>query len=300
MAAPVGFSVNSDAPAGDSLYSIDLANGSSTLIGKVTSSGTIRLDVEGLALSPGGTLWGVDEESLKLFPLSQANGQIGTLQEEDIVGLNASVGNDFGMTFTCTGELFVTSVSERALYRLGLDGSASKIGDLGANISSLASMGNPARLYGLGNGLLSEAGPQDNRSLYEIDPNTGIATLVGNIGPAAADYLQTGLSFDADGNLWAITDRAGLAGDQGSQILRLDRMTGLATLVATTTETGFESRAIAPPGNCSPVIDPPAPAPTPAHLLNSIPVLSPAGKLAATLLLAMVGLVVLRRRSSAG
>jgi hypothetical protein len=130
--------VNSDAPAGDSLYSIDLANGSSTLIGKVTSSGTIRLDVEGLALSPGGTLWGVDEESLKLFPLSQANGQIGTLQEEDIVGLNASVGNDFGMTFTCTGDLFVTSVSERALYRLGLDGSASKIGDLGANISSCA------------------------------------------------------------------------------------------------------------------------------------------------------------------
>ena len=294
MAAPIGYSVNSDEPSGDSLHSIDLATGIATPIGLVQSGGVTRLDVEGLAFDPAGVLWGVDEERLKLFPLSQATGQIGTAQERDIVGLAMSTGNDFGMTFTCSGELYISSVSEQSLYRLSLDGAATKVGTLGVNISSLASFGEPARIFGLGNGLLSDAGPVDNRSLYEIDPQTGAASLVGAIGPAVADYLQTGLSFDANGELWAITDRSSLPGPMGSEILKLDIATGLATLNATTTVTGFESLAIAPPVACEPVVEPPPPGPAG----DSIPVLNPLGKLIALLLLALVGAAALRRTTA--
>lgn len=288
MAAPIGYSVNSDEPSGDTLHAIDLATGSATPIGLVQSGGTTRLDVEGLAFDPAGVLWGVDEERLKLFPLSLATGQIGTAQERDIVGLAMATGNDFGMTFTCSGELYISSVSEQSLYRLGLDGAATKVGTLGANISSLASIGDPARIYGMGNGMLSDAGPQDNRSLYEIDPQTGAASLIGVIGPLAADYLQTGLSFDANGELWAITDRSSLPGPTGSEILKLDLTNGYAILSATTTVTGFESLAIAPPSDCEPVVEP-------APVLDGIPVLSPLGKLLTLLLLALAGAAALRR-----
>lgn len=284
MAAPIGYSVNSDEPSGDRLHSIDLATGNATPIGIVQSGGITRLDVEGLAFDAAGVLWGVDDESLKLFPINLGNGQIASAQEVDITGLVMNVGNDFGMTFTCSGDLYVSSVSDQALYLLNLDGTATRIGSLGANISSLAAIGNPARLYGLGNGLVSDSGPLDNRSLYEIDTQTGAASLIGEVGPAVADYLETGLSFDADGGLWALTDRRNLSGDMGSQVLRLDLETGLATAVATTTVTGFESLAIAPPGNC----DGSTVAP------ENIPVLGASGKLIALLLLGLAGLAALR------
>jgi len=298
MAAPFGYSVNSDEPSGDSLYHIDLANGDATLIGKVQSGGTVRLDVEGLAFDNAGVLWGIDEESLRLFPISLADGQVVTPQEVSVTGLGAPLGtNDFGMTFTCSGDLYVTTVGDQSLYHLGLDGAATKIGTLGVNISSLAAIGNPARLFGLGNGLQTEVGPQDNRSLYEIDPLTGDTTLVGTLGGGASDYLQAGLSFDATGQLWAITDRSSLPGSQGSEILMLDVDTGLATLSATTTNIGFESLAVAQPGDCQPPVVQPPPGTPKAYA--SIPTLQAPGKLFAALLLALFGLAALRRRHPA-
>ncbi len=236
-AAPVGYSVNSDAPNGDELFAIDLADGSATSRGAVTSGVENFRDVEGLAFDANGTLWAVDEQSLSLFPVNTVNATVDLNEVRPLLGINATSGNDFGMTFTCDDSLFISSVADGALYRLDNAGSATLVGALTQNISALAAYGNPTRLYGLSNGLQADESTADSRSLYEIDPTTGALTLVGALGPAAADYLQAGLSFDANGNLWALTDRRIQGQDLGSEVLSIDLATGAATPVATTVET---------------------------------------------------------------
>ena len=249
FAVPDGYSINSDSGSinADSLYRIDLANGSETRIGPVVSLGQARIDVEGLAFSPDGKLYGVDDSSLKLFPLNIANGAVESAGEVDIRGLPTGGSNDFGMTFACDDNLYLTSVTKASLYRLDLDGTTTLIGNegsLGADISSLAAYGNPVRLYGLSNGLNSPA-------LYEIDIETGVATKIGNLGAAAASYNESGLAFDEAGVLWAITDRRAVSGGPfASDILRINTTTGQASKVATTTEQGFESLAISIPEGC--------------------------------------------------
>ncbi|MBT8039908.1 MAG: hypothetical protein HKO85_06430 [Xanthomonadales bacterium] len=258
-AAPVGYSINSDGPDDltfDSLYRIDLATGAETRIGRVNSQGVIRSDVEGLAFAPDGTLYGVDDEAMTLFPINPDNGFI--LAEEEVVisGLPFGGRNDFGMTFTCDGSLYVTSVTRGSLYRLGLDGKATLIGtegSLGANISAIAAYGeNPVQLYGLGNGLDSELGV-DSRSLFQIDIETGTAAPIGPLGAAAGDYSEGGLAFDDQGQLWAITDRRDprIGTPLTSQVMKLDTSTGNASAVQQTGEAGFESLAITVPRGCA-------------------------------------------------
>jgi hypothetical protein len=296
---PVGYSVNADAPDGDALYAVDLADGSTTQRGTVRSATGTYLDVEGLAFDANGTLWGVDEQSLSLFPINTGNGTVDLGEVRSITGLTATSGNDFGMTFACDGNLYVSSVADGTLYRLSLEGAATPIGTLSENISALAAFGNPVRLVGLSNGLQSDDGPADSRSLYDIDPATGVLTLIGPVGPAVADYAQAGLSFDEDGGLWALTDRRIQGQDLGSEVLSFDLSTGLATVTASTTETGFESLAVAPPAGCS-VAPPPGPEfpPTarPRSRVDGIPTLDVYGKLGAFLALLMTGFLVLRQR----
>ncbi len=258
QAAPDGYSINSDSPTDattDSLYRIDLATGAQTRLGRVQSLGHTKIDTEGLAFAPDGTLYGVDDDSLTLFPISTADGSVVSQQDVSIKGMPSGGGNDFGLTFACDGNLYATSVATRSLYSVGPDGTATRIGalgSLGANISALAAYGNPIQLYGLGNGLTG-AGKVDSRKLYEIDPQTGTATAKSQqLGAAVEAYNQAGLAFDSDGTLWAITDRRAIpGGDFPSQILRIDTTTGVATLSAATTEMGFESLAIMPPQGCN-------------------------------------------------
>ena len=296
---PVGYSVNSDAPDGDSLFAVDLSDGSTTDRGTVQSATGTFLDVEGLAFDASGTLWGVDEQSLSLFPINTGNGTVNLGEVRAITGVSATAGNDFGMTFACDGSLYLSAVADGTLYELSLEGVATPIGTLSENISALAAFGNPVRLVGLSNGLQSDGGPVDSRSLYDIDPASGALTLIGAVGPAVADYAQAGLAFDEDGVLWGLTDRRIDGQDLGSEVLRFDLSTGLATVTATTAETGFESLAVAPPSGCS-VAPPPEPEfpPTarPRSRVDGIPTLDVYGKLGAIFVLLITGFLVLRQR----
>ncbi len=289
--APMAFSVNSDSGnplTNDSLYQIDLATGSDSRRGQLYTGTAVRLDTEGLAFARDGTLWGIDDDSLTLFPINTASGAINVLNDIQLLGLQSGGGNDFGMTFSCDNNLYVTSVGTRTLYRLNMDGSSVVIGApgaLGQNISAIAAIGSPTRLYGLGNGQSSD-GTIDSPNLYSIDPQTGVASLIGSLGAQAGDYSQGGLAFDAAGNLWAITDRSVInntLANLPSQILRLDVNTGTATLVSTTSEVGFESLAIAPPSACS------------SNYYEPIPTLGSVGRLLAIFILLVTGLAVLRR-----
>jgi hypothetical protein len=182
-------------------------------------------------------------------------------------------------------------VKSQSLFRRDIDGSISTVGSVGAlgqNISAIAAIGNPTKLYGLGNGLL-EDGSTDSPDLYSIDLSTGIASLIGPLSSTDEfKYNEAGLSFDGDGGLWAITDRSQL-NNQKSQILNIDVETGTATLIAETlNEVGFESLAIGPPANCDAVL--------PDNELKPIPTLSLTGRLSAIMVLLLAGILILRRR----
>lgn len=255
-AAPDGYSINSDSQEDDfdSLYRIDLATGVHTRLGRVqtlTPNGSlIKKDVEGLAFAPDGTLYGVDDESLTLFAINTDNGGVILAQEVNISGIPFGGGNDFGLTFACDGNLYTTSTATTSLYRVGLDGSTTLIGSSGITISAIAAFGNPVKLYGLSNGFGTGA-----RTLYEINILNGVATPVGQpLGPAADIYHQAGLAFDSAGQLWAMLDRRPNTSTEAaplpSQVIRIDKNTGVATHSAFTAESGFESLAITVPRGC--------------------------------------------------
>jgi hypothetical protein len=300
-AEPFGYSVNSDQPGGDQLHRINLVTGEAQLRGPVMARGIIRQDVEGLAFDNNNVLWGVDDQTRRLFPIEPVNGQVDSSQDQLIRGLTELAGNDFGMTFTCEGELFITSVISQTLYRLGLDGNAVAVGNMGARIGAIAAIGKPTRLYGLGNGLLGENEVRDNRSLYEIDTATGAARLIGPLGDSVGDYFEGGLSFDEKGQLWALTDRrnVGQNPDLGSEILLIDPGTGQATVQSTTTVTGFESLAVAPPALCTTSSPPPLgpPGEESPELTAGIPSLDNNGRLLAIVLLMLGGMLALRRQA---
>jgi len=291
--APMAFSINSDSGdllTADSLYRIDLATGTGQRMGELFTGIETRRDTEGLAVDPLGVLWGIDDDSRTLFQINKENGTIKFGEEIPFSGFPAGGGNDFGMTFSCDNSLYVTSVVTGTLYELDLDaGSKEAIGAMGVNISAIAAIGNPTKLYGLGNGLLGN-GEMDSPNLYSIDLDTGLATSIGPLGAEAGDYHQGGLTFDSDGTLWAITDRSGID-SKTSQILRIDVNTGTATLVSSTSEIGFESLAIGPPTACN------------NDQVNvdqypRIPTLSPAGRLLAIFALLLAGMIILRRRTA--
>ncbi|MFC1720301.1 IPTL-CTERM sorting domain-containing protein, partial [Pseudomonadota bacterium] len=262
-AAPVGYTINSDSTTSepDSLYLIDLLNGQTIKnVGIVQlpplATGR-RMDVEGLAFAPDGTLYGIDDESLKLFRINPATALVDSSRDYQIVpGVLTPKNNDFGMTFACDGSLYVTSVDKQSLYQVVITGSdtatTTKITDLGAKISALAAWGNPTQLYGLSNGELY-ADVAGRPHLYRINPADGVVTDLGELGGDYAQYAQAGLGFDDSGQLWAMTDRSP---SEPSQILKINLGTTppKAEQVILTSEQGFESLAVAPPGGCNDVV----------------------------------------------
>jgi len=299
-AAPVAYSVNSDSGnllTEDSLFQIDLATGNNLMRGELISGIESRLDTEGLAFAPNGTLWGIDDDSRTLFPISTASGAIKFQEEIPLAGFKSGGGNDFGMTFSCDNTLYITSVITQTLYQLNLDGSSKVVGTegaLGVNISAIAAIGTPTRLFGLGNGQFQD-GSTDAPELFSINVSTGVATLIGPLGGQAGEYNQAGLAFDSDGTLWAITDRRIIndsIANLPSQILKLDIASGSAKLISETTEVGFESLAIAPPTACNAVQV------SSGSNDQAIPTLSSVGRLLAVFIILLAGMSVLRRRLS--
>ena len=264
-AAPVGYSVNSDSPSdlSDGLYRIDLETG--TVIERVgTVQSTLlqrRIDVEGLALAPDdtSTLYGIDDDSLKFFAISKENALIDPDNDYDLSGLSNG-GNDFGMTFACDENLYVTSVVDQSLYRVGPGGELELVGGpekgkLGADISALAAYGFPVQLYGLGNGTVGENPPVAPNKLYLIDTITGAVTQERTLNGEFGAYESGGLAFDEAGDLWAMTDRRILS--LPSQVMRIDEANAAVSNVNDVNgvpdeETwGFESLAISAPRGCT-------------------------------------------------
>ena len=257
-AQPFGFAVNSRGYGAEEdifvLWRVNLSSGQTERIGQ-----TDFLDMEGLALAPDGTLYGADDESKTLVKVNTTSGfsePVGKLRNN--MGIALAQAMDFGMTFTCSGELLVSSDTQQSLFRASLEnGRLERIGETGsleAPITDIASWGDA--LYGIGQGLAGADGKftTDSPNLYRIDPVSATAELIGPLGEAVLPYANAGLAFDDTGTLWAITDRrANGVPDIESEILRIALETGRAEKSSDANQVGFESLAIAPPGGCEPL-----------------------------------------------
>ena len=257
-AAPFAYSVNSngvDKNSSDRLHRIDLATGEATALEKVRLYEPALLsfsDIEGLAFGSDGVLYGVDDYDETLLIINTATGLGQSVTGNPLNLQLGGVQTDLGLTFTCEGLLFMSSNFNQTLYQLdntvGLATVVANGSGLKPSITALAAWGN--KVYGLSHGRFIDS--TLTPSLYEIDINTGIATLIGALGNQVKLYRDGGLAFDKEGQLWAITDRFNLANltDFPSQILKIDPLTGKATAIAETAVIGFQSLAISSPGGC--------------------------------------------------
>ncbi len=233
-AQPFAYTIDSDGQTtADDLYRLDLATGAVTRIGPVRPSvGPAFQDVEGLALSPAGELFGVDDALDALIRIDTASGQATLVGALGTSGQGPNGNLDYGLAFTCDGRLWLSSDTTATLWEVDPGtGLAQAPRTLPAGIGALAGRG------------LSLAGLGVDGNLHQYVPSTGQTTLIGATGLTLVD--DGGLDFDADGNLWAVLDFTPSDPDRPSEVHRLDRTTGLAQWVAST-RIGFEGLAIAP------------------------------------------------------
>lgn len=299
-AEPIGFGVNSrgnqiDSQLVNALWRINLSNGDYDYVGW-----TGYLDLEAIALDPDGTLYGADDESKTMVRVSQVSGfgtPIGGPANTNNMGKPLNQNLDFGMAFDCDGTAFVVSDVEQSLYQVNMEtGRLNRVGQAGglaAPITDIAIRGN--QVYGIGVGSPGTDGTPAAPNLYAVDLESATSQLIGPLGAQASQYNNAGLSFDADGVLWAITDRRAVSGgDFPSEILRIDPASGLAEKVAETL-VGVESLAVAPPGGCEPE-EPPEE--VDGDDAVTVPLLSPMTLLLLALLLAGLGLTRIRLHKS--
>ncbi|MEM1081267.1 MAG: IPTL-CTERM sorting domain-containing protein [Pseudomonadota bacterium] len=289
-AQPTGYSVNSrgnleDNSQVNALYRIDLSTGATEYIGW-----TSFIDIEGLAFSPNGVLYGAADDDNTLVRISTETGQAVAINNQRR-NLNVPRGEilDSGLAFTCEGDLLMVSDRRRSLYQVSIDETRLEVvgeeGALNVPITAISVWGD--QVYGIGQGLTSED-ELDSPNLYRIDPTTGTTTLVGPLGAEANPYANAGLAFDETGTLWAVTDRLqGFDIDIPSEILRIDPATGTAEKVADADIVGFESLAIGPPAGCDRGSPPPP---------TVVPTLSPLGLILLSFLLGLLATASIRSK----
>lgn len=242
LAEPLGYASGFDA-----LFRVNMASGQATRLGPIGFN-----DVEGLAMSPSGVLYGVADATMLINNQPSATtdflvrldinsgagtlvGQLSTLQSRGPGG-----NLDYGLAFTCDGRLWMSSDTTGELWEVDAgNGSTRLVGSTGVALSGLAGRGNT--LYGVSVG--------STPSLFTINQANAAVSTIGPLN-AGGVVEDAGLDFDANGVLWATLDpEPAVAGPSRSARLNLE--TGAATVIGNIAiGTGVEALAIAPPGAC--------------------------------------------------
>jgi hypothetical protein len=230
------------------LYRVNLATGQATRIGGAAAIGFN--DVEGLAISPGGLLYGVADGTRNLGGGSSASTDF-LIRISTATGIGALVGQlpglqgqgpggqlDYGLAFTCDGRLWMASGTTGSLWEVDPTTAAVRlVGNAGQPIAGLAARGNT--LYGI------SVDPQPG--LYRVNRDTAAATLIGPLGVGGA-VASAGLDFTSDGRLWATLDPND---STRSRIVQVNPSTGAGTVVGTVNvDLDFRGLAIDAP-SCS-------------------------------------------------
>ena len=226
------------------LYRLDLGSGQQTVIGSIGYN-----DVEGLAISSSGALYGAVDGSADvgvpgatdfLISINKQTGrgtQLGQLS--GLAGAGPSGQLDYGLAFTCDQRLWLSSNATQQLWEVDrLNGAVRLVGNTGRSLSGLAGLGD--KLYGVSVG--------DDASLYQVNRETGATTLVGPLG-VGPPTENVGLDFDANGQLWAVLDPRDFR--KPTRVARINLQTGAATIVSNINfDVGMKGLAIAPVAVC--------------------------------------------------
>ena len=276
VAQPVAWSVNSDSDGVGSepdpwqLLTIDLSTLETQIIGP-----TSFIDIEGLAFSPDGDLYGIDDATKTLIQIDTATGGANPVNGQ-LGNVDLSGPQDPAIVFDCSGQLWLATRGNSNLYRVDpSNGELNLIGDLGAPITALTAT--RQGLFGLG--------PQDAEGFYSIDRSSGRANRIGSLG-LSHGYSGAGLSVDANGVFWGVLDQSS-PNAEPSVLIRINPETGQATRVADTLM-GLESLAFPHDQQCA----------SSAGIARPVPSTSESGRWLLVLLMAMAGLsglFVLRR-----
>lgn len=241
--------------AWDTLYRLDLATGQASRIG----NGIGFNDVEGLAISPQGILYGVADGTagsgsevtdflIRIDPATGAGTLVGALPGLSGQGPNNQL--DYGLAFTCDGKLWASSDTTGLLWEVDPSNAmVREIGNTGAPLSGLGGRGN--QLYGIG--VQNGFGERSQQALYRVDPTNAQATRVGSLS-INTTLSSGGADFDENGVLWATLDSQPPDVDVPSRLARIDLQTGTAQIVANISgiidNVSVRGMAIAPPGGC--------------------------------------------------
>ena len=243
--------------AWNALYRLDLATARATPIG----SGIGYNDVEGLAIAPDGTLYGVADGTagagsqvtdflIRIDTNTGTGTLIGPLEGLSGVGPNETGQLDYGLAFTCDGKLWASSDTTGLLWEINPStAGVRQAGNTGAPISGLGGRG--AMLYGIG--VQNGFGDRAQQALYRIDPDTAAATRIGSLN--VNDTLSSsGADFDTNGTLWATLDSQPPDLNRATRLARIDLASGAATVVGSITgiveNVSVRGMAIAPPRGC--------------------------------------------------
>lgn len=202
-AAPIAYTSNAYT---DHILTVDLATGSTTALGAPGLSGDVTW--ADLALSPGGTLYGVLAGSVdKLYTIDTSTGAATE------VGDLGTSGSNVGIDFTLDGTLWM--VRGNALYRVDTSTGA-------ATLATSLSLGTASGLAAHCSGSLFVIASGQG-ALYRIDDPAGTpsVSLVGSLGLATVNSPK--IDFDSSGTLWGRNTYLGQA------IYTIDTSTGAAS-----------------------------------------------------------------------
>ncbi len=202
---PFAYSIGYDSK----LVAIDLSDGTVYEIGAVfDSDGNVYADFEGLTFGKGadaGFLFAIEDSNSTILKIDPSNGEVVETFELDS-------GPDLyepGLTVAADGTFYAVG-GDQGVYEVTFSGNDYNLtqvasdGDFGDFYPTglVADPSNPDLLYAVG---------QDDGEikLFTVVPSTGVVTqLPGVIG---FSYSELGLSFDADGNLWIMSEELGIA-----------------------------------------------------------------------------------------
>lgn len=231
-----------------SLYRVDLSTGAAERIGSIGFN-----DVEGLAMSPDGTLYGVADQTIQngsvgtdfLFRIDTQTGQgtlVGQLGNLWELGTGANKDLDYGLSFSCDGRLWLSSATTQQLWEVNPNTAATRfVGNMNHTVSGMGSRG--AELFGVS--------VRNAPGLVTINPDTAASQMI-QAWTLDVPISDAGVDFAADGRLFALADPEPLV-IAGTRLLNIDPKTGgiLSNVEVRPTDGGLEGLAISPVARCN-------------------------------------------------
>ena len=273
-AASVRSGINADAPIAGNLYTVNLANGTATLVGAIRLPGSKSIGVTGLAAHPTtGVLYGITSEKSPnnphaLVTLDPASGAA------ELVGDLRSSGSD--IAFDAKGTLFIWLPGTSQLGTVNLsDASVSPIGKPGPG-------GSPAGIAIDPNGMVYVISKGASGTLDNVDLSTGALQIGPPLTGAPFSTQINSMSFSPSGLLLAVNSNGG--NPANTRLVTINTATGA---VATIGPLPDDTDALTFSGS-GPNIAP------------TLSTMSPGGRVViaviSTVLLVLAGMLVLRRK----